>query len=175
MNRMRTNQRFLTGAFAAAVLLCAWPSQALAQTKIAVISFQEALIRTADMQKQSADLEAKYTEPQEELNRLSAELQEIQQKLESASETEAPRLQIEFQRKQRTAQRLSQDLQSDVEFDRENILNSASVRMRDVINQLRVDEEIDLIIDSSSVLAHSALIDLTAQATAAYDAKHPAP
>ena len=69
---------------------------------------------------------------------------------------------------------MSEDLQSDVEFDRQSILSAASVRMRDVIRELRVEKQIDLIVDGGGVLAHSALIDLTAEATQAYDAKHPA-
>ena len=160
--------------FSAAFLLCAWPGQVAAQTKVAVISFQNALLATADMQKQSAELEAKYKDRQDELTALTAELQEIQAKLASATGAEAQQLQIEGQRKQRTAQRLTEDLQSDVEFDRQNILNDASIRMRDVIQELRTERGLDLIVDGGSVLSVSALIDLTADATRAYDEKHPA-
>ncbi len=46
--------------------------------------------------------------------------------------------------------------------------------MREVIRDLRIDKGIDLIVDGGSVLAHNALIDLTTEATQAYDAKHPA-
>ena len=156
-----------------ALFLCAWTAPLVAQTKVVVINFQNALLNTADMQKQSADLEARYKGRQDEIERLSEELQEIQQKLQTATGTQAAELQVEGQRKQRTAQRLSEDLQADVEFDRQNILGEASVRMRTVINELRVEREIDMIIDGGSVLSTSALIDLTAEATQAYDAKHP--
>jgi Skp family chaperone for outer membrane proteins len=159
---------------ATALLVCAWPSQSDAQTKVAVIDFQNALLETADMQKESAALESKYQERQAEIERLSAELQEIQAQLQSAQGPEAARLQQEGQHKQRSAQRQSEDLQSDVEFDRQNILAGASARMRDVIRELRMEKQIDLIVDGSSVLAHNALIDLTAEATQAYDARHPA-
>lgn len=159
---------------AATLLLCATPGQSDAQTKLAVVDFQGALLNTADMQKQSAELEAKYQGRQDEIARLSEELQEIQTKLQSAQGAEAQGLQLEGQRKQRTAQRLSEDLQSDVEFDRQNILAGASARMRDVVRDLRMEKQVDVIVDAGGVLAHSALIDLTAEATQAYDAKHPA-
>ena len=159
---------------AAALLLCALPGQADAQTKLAVIDFQTALLNTADMQKESAALAAKFQGRQDEITELSEELQEIQTKLQSAQGPEAQRLQLEGQRKQRTAQRLSEDLQSDVEFDRQNVLAGASARLRDVVRDLRLEKQIDLIVDAGGVLAHSALIDLTAEATQAYDAKHPA-
>ena len=158
---------------ASALLLCGWPGQSDAQTKVAVINFQDALLNTADMKKESAALEAKYRNRQEEINRLSQELAEIQNKLQTAQAEEAQRLQSDGQRKQRTAQRMSEDLQSDVEFDRQNILAAASARMRDVIREMRMEKELDLIVDGGGVLAHNALIDLTAEATQAYDAKHP--
>ncbi len=157
-----------------AALLCAWPSQLAAQAKVAVINFQEALLSTADMQKESAALEAKYQDRQEELNTLSAELQELQAKIQGATGAELAQLQAEGQRKQVTAQRLSEDLQSDVEFDRQNILTAASGRMREIVQGLRAEKGFDLIVDSSGVLAADPLIDLTAEATQAYDAKHPA-
>ena len=156
-----------------AALLCAWPSQLAAQAKVAVINFQEALLSTADMQKESAALEAKYQDRQEELNVLSAELQELQTKIQGAG-AELAQLQAEGQRKQIRAQRMTEDLQSDVEFDRQNILTAASGRMREIVQGLRAEKGFDLIVDSSGVLAADPLIDLTAEATQAYDAKHPA-
>lgn len=148
---------------------------AQAQTKIAVIDFQTALLNTEDMKKESAELEARYQGRQDEIATISSELEEIQSKLQSAQGAEAARLQTDGQRKQRTAQRLSEDLQSDVEFDRQNILASASARMRDIIRDLRMEKQLDMIVDAGGVLAHNALIDLTAEATQAYNAKHPAP
>ena len=159
---------------APAALLCAWPSQLAAQTKVAVINFQEALLSTADMKKESAALEAKYQDRQAELNVLSAELQELQNKIQGATGGELAQLQADGQRKQIRAQRMTEDLQSDVEFDRQNILTAASGRMRVIVQSLRVENGLDLIVDSSSVLAGDPLIDLTAEATQAYDAKHPA-
>ena len=161
--------------FYAAVLLFALAAVSSAQTKLAIVNFQDALLATADMQKESAELEAKYRTRQEELSALGQELQDIQSKLQTAAGAEAQRLQEEGQRKQIHAQRLNEDLQSDVEFDRQNILASASERMRGVLRELRVERGLDLILDSATVLASDALIDLTAEATRAYDAKHPSP
>lgn len=158
---------------ASALFLSTGSAQSIGQTQIAVIHFQNALLSTADMQKQSAELEAKYQGRQEEIARLSAELEEIQTKLRNATGDEATRLQSEGQRTQRSAQRLSEDLQSDVEFDRQNILSTASIKMSEIIRDLRTEKQFDLIVDETSVLAHSALINLTAEATRAYDAKFP--
>lgn len=158
---------------AAAALLWASPGEVHAQAKVAVIDFQGALLNTADMKKESEALAAKYADRQQQLEALSAELQEITAKLQTAQGDEAARLQAEGQRKQRDAQRLNEDLQADVEFDRQNILAAASGRMREVIRELRTAKAVDLIVDGGGVLASDPLIDLTAEATQAYDAKYP--
>ena len=174
MLKQRNPVRMHPLLLASAALLWAWPGHVAAQSKVAVINFQEALLSTADMKKESAALETKYKSQQDELNALSAELQEIQTKIQTATGAELARLQGEGQRKQTRAQRLTQDLQADVEFDRQNILSAASGRMREIVQSLRVEKGFDLIVDTSSVLASDPLIDLTAEATQAYDAKHPA-
>lgn len=160
--------------FAAALCAAALPQQAAAQTKVAVVDFQTALLNTAEMQKEAADLEAKYKPRQDEIEQLSQELQEIQTKLQAAAADQAQALQADGERKQRRAQRLSEDLQSDVEFDRQGILTAAGSRMRAVIQSLRSEKEVDLIVDIGSILAFDTAIDLTQAATAAYDAKYPA-
>ncbi len=160
--------------FAAVLCAAAWPQQAAAQTKVAVVDFQTALLNTADIQKKAAELEAKYKPRQDEIEQLSRELQEIQTKLQSAAADQAQTLQTEGERKQRRAQRLSEDLQSDVEFDRQGILTEAGSRMRAIVQTLRTEKGVDLIVDIGGVLAFDTAIDLTQAATAAYDAKHPA-
>lgn len=145
-----------------------------AQSKIGVVDFQQALLATADMQKQAAGLEAKYKPRQEELDQLAGELQQIQQQLQSATGTQAQQLQADGARKQREAQRLSEDLQSEVDFERERILQGGAQRMREVLETLRNDQGLDLLVDVGSVISFNSALDLTSAATAAYDAAHPA-
>ena len=66
----------------AALCAVALPQQAAAQTKVAVVDFQTALLNTAEIQKKAAELEAKYKPRQDEIEQLSQELQEIQAKLQ---------------------------------------------------------------------------------------------
>ncbi len=108
---------------APALLLGSMPGAAVAQAQIAVIDFQTALLNTADMKKESAALEAKYRDRQEEIQRLSTELEgDPGQAPDRDPGTRPTRCRTKVSGKQRTAQRLSEDLQSDVEFDRQNIL-----------------------------------------------------
>ena len=61
-----------------------------------------------------------------------------------------------------------------MEFDRQGILAAAGSRMREIVQTLRTEREVDLIVDIGGVLAFDTVIDLTQAATAAYDAKYPA-
>jgi outer membrane protein len=157
----------------AALVLMAPTAKLAAQAKIGVVDFQQSLLQTAEMQKKAAELEAKYKPQQDELDRLAKELQDLQTKIQSATPDEAARLQNEGARKQREAQRLSEDLQADVDFERQAILQSGAERMRAVIEKLRSERTLDLVVEVASAVAFSSAIDMTAAATAAYDTAHP--
>jgi outer membrane protein len=165
-------ESFRTTALAAAVMVFA--ATGSAQVKLAVVDFQQALLATADMQKKAGELEQKFKPEQDRLAALSQELQDIQIKLGSAAPEEAARLQQEGAEKQRQAQRLTEDLQADIDFDRQQILEAGAERMRAVLDELRASKTLDMIVDVSSTISFNSALDMTADATAAYDAKHPA-
>jgi outer membrane protein len=166
-------ENFRTAALAAVCLFVSAAS-GLAQVKVGVVDFQQALLATADMQKQAGKLEQKFKPDQDRLEALSQELQGIQTKLQNAQGEEAAKLQQEGAEKQREAQRLTEDLQADIDFDRQQILEGGAQRMRAVIDELRASKALDLVIDVSSTLSYNSALDMTTDATAAYDAKHPA-
>ena len=166
-------ESFRTTALAAVIFLAA-ATPGLAQVKIAVVDFQQALLATAEMQKRAGELEQKFKPDQDRLEALSSELQDIQVKLQSATPEDGARLQAEGAEKQRQAQRLTEDLQADIDFDRQQILEAGAQRMRAVIEELRASKTLDMIVDVSSTISYSSALDITTDATAAYDAKHPA-
>jgi outer membrane protein len=169
-----TRNKTLLALAAFAGLILVGPSAASAQLKVAIIDFQEALLETADMKAQAAKLETKFKPQQDLLEQLSRELQEIQTKLQTAGGNEAARLQNDGTRKQREAQRISEDLQSEVDFERDAILQSGAERMRGVLEKLREERGYDVILDSSAAFSYNSALDITTEATAAYDAAHPA-
>lgn len=160
---------FLWAAAAAAVLL---PAQLAAQVKVGVVNFQQALLATAEMQKEAGKLEQKFAPRQDQIEKLSTELEEIQKKMQAADEATAQRLQAEGQRKQRDAQRLSEDLQADVEFERNTVLQGGSRKMREVLQQLAVEKGLDMIVDVSSTVYYKDALDISKEATAKYDATY---
>lgn len=163
----------LSLAAVAAALLIAAPASLQAQTKIAFVDFQRALLDTADMQSEAAKLEAEFKPQQDRLQALNGELQQIQTRLQSAAAEAAPAIQAEGQRKQREAQRLTEDLQADIDYRREEILQKGAVRMREVLGKLRDENGYTAVMDISATYAFDSSLEITAEAVKAYDAANP--
>ena len=160
-------------SLAAALILA---GNAKAQTKIATINVQKALLDTADMKKAQAALEAKFKPRQEAMNKLQRELEEIQKQLQLGDKLTPQAqadLQIQGQRKQRELQRLGEDLQADVERERNEILAKGSQQMQDIINKLAEAKGVDVVIGANALLYTKPAIDLTAEATQGYDKAYP--
>jgi outer membrane protein len=151
---------------------------AAAQTKVGVVNMQGAVLETEEIRKASADLEAKYKPQQTEMERLRKELEGIQQKLQAGQGKLAPQaendLRAEGQRKQRELQRLTQDVQEEVDFERNEILTRASRRMALVVQKLAEAKGLDVVIDVSSTIYVKPALDLTKEAIADYNKAHPA-
>jgi outer membrane protein len=166
-------RNFVLPILAAALALAA---PAAAQTKIAVINTQRAVLETAEMKKAAADLEAKYKPQQAEIEKRSKELQAIQEKLSDASKLkpeEAAELQADGQRKQRALQRLTEDVQADVDRERNEILQRGGQRMQQVVARLAEEKGLDLVIDASDAVFFKTALDITQDAIAAYDKQYP--
>jgi outer membrane protein len=150
---------------------------ASAQAKIGVVNFQKAILDTAEIKKASTDLQNKYKPRQDALDKVQRELSDIQTQLQSAGGKLSPQgeadLQARGQRKQREAERLGQDLQDDVNNERNTVIQRAGTRMTEVVKKLMDDKGLDLIIDVGTAVSYKPTVDLTADAVAAYDKAYP--
>jgi len=147
-----------------------------AQTKVAVINTQRAVLETAEMKKAAAELETKFRPQQQDIEKRTKELQQIQEKLQNSaklSPQEGADLQAEGQRKQRTLQRMSEDLQSEVERERTEILNKGGQRMQAVVTKLAEEKGFDLVVDSGNTVYFKTVLEITNEAIAAYDKQYP--
>lgn len=147
-----------------------------AQIKVAVINSQRAVLETAEMKKAAADLEAKFRPQQQEIDKRTKELQDLQQKMEAAAKSnpqEAADLQAEGQRKQRALQRMSEDVQADVDRERGEILNRGGQRMTEVVKKLAEEKGLDLVVDASNAIFFKPAMEITNEAIAAYDKQYP--
>ena len=146
-----------------------------AQTKFGLVDFQTALLATKDMQVEAGKLEAEFKPQQDALTKLTENMQSLQQRLVAATDPQQQaQLQAEGAAMQTRFDRMRQDMQSAIDFRREGILQKGAGRMREVLEKLRVEKGLDAVIDTSSIYVYNPAMELTTEATTAYDAAHPA-
>ena len=158
-----------------AVLALACAGVGAAQVKLAIINSQKAVLDTAEIKKAQADLEAKFKPRQDQMVKLQKDLQDIQAQLQSGklNQNAEQDLTIQGQRKQREMQRLQDDLQADVDRDRNDILQRTGQRMQEIVKKLAEEKALDVVVDSANTVFFKPTLDLTAEATAAYDKAYP--
>src|SRR5580700_1238131 len=132
------------------------PSIASAQLKLGVINIQRAVTETAEIKKAQNEMLAKYKVRQDALEKAQRELSDIQTQLQASQGKLSPAgeadLQARGQRKQREAQRLSDDLQADVDRDRQDILQRVGARMTDVVKKLADEKGLDIVVDATTAV-----------------------
>ena len=151
-------------------------AQQLAPAKVAIINAQKAVADTAEIKKAQATLESKYRSRTQIVTNLQNQLQPIQQQLRTPNlppEREA-QLRADGTLKQKELQRLSEDLQSDVNNERQDILGKTGRQMTEVVKKIAESKVIDVVIDISNTLYFKPALEITAEATAAYDKAYPA-
>lgn len=148
-----------------------------AQTKVGVISLQKALFETAEIKKADLDMQTTLAPRQAQLEKLQKEIQEISAKLQNdASLTQQAQfdLNADGKRKQTEATRIQEDLQADAQAMRQSVLTKATDRMQAVVKKLAEEKGLDLVVDTQVALYVMPVLDLTGEATAAYDKAYPA-
>ena len=159
-------------------LLLASLVAASAQTKVGIINVQSAILDTAEIKKAQQELEARYKPRQQKVETLQRELADLQNKLQTMAGKLQPQaeqeMQVGGQRKQRELQRLTEDLQADVDRERNEILSKSGARMQDVVKKLAEEKGLDVIMDVASTLYFKPTLELTKDAVAAYDKAFPA-
>jgi outer membrane protein len=151
-------------------------AQAVGPAKIAIINAQKAVADTQEIKKAQATLEAKYKPRQQTMETLQRDLQNIQTQLNAPNLTpeKEAQLRADAGQKQKQLQRLSDDLQADVNNDRQDILGRSGRQMTEIVKKIAEERGIDVVIDITNTLYFKPALDITAEATAAYDKAFPA-
>jgi outer membrane protein len=164
--------------FVVSSALLAAASAGSAQPKVAIINLQRAVLESAEIKKASTELEAKYRPRQLKVEALQKELQSIQQNLQANAGKLTPQAEADLttqgQRKQRELQRLTEDLQADVERERNDILGRSSQRMQAVVKKVAEAKAIDIVVDISNTVYFKPDLEITTESIAAYDKEYPA-
>jgi outer membrane protein len=172
----------LRSAMSTALAFCALTfvssAPAAAQVKVGVINLQKAVLETADIKKAQREMELKYKPRQDALEKLQREMADIQTQMQSSagklSASGEADLQAQGAKKQREAQRLNDDLQADVERDRNDILQRVGSRMSELVKKLAEEKGLDMVVDTTSVIFSKPALEITDAAIAAYDKAYPA-
>lgn len=151
-------------------------AQAIQPARVGIINAQKAVADTQEIKKAQAALEAKYRPRQEEIQTLQQQLQSIQQQLSGPNMTpdKEAQLRADGTQKQKQLQRMGEDLQSDVNAERQDILGRAGRQMAEVVKQIAESRGIDVVIDITNTIYYKPALDITPDATAAYDKAYPA-
>jgi outer membrane protein len=147
------------------------------QSNIAIINSQLAVTETAEIKKAQAEMEAKFKPRQAELEKVQKEIAALENQLQTGQGKLTPQaiqdIQIQGQRKQREAQRLQEDLQTDVDRARNEILQRVGGRMQEVVKKLAQARGVDAVFDVSNTVYFKPALDITKEATAEYDKTYP--
>ena len=170
--------RFVLRLFLVCLALASVGRIASAQTKVAVINLQKAVLESDEIKKASAALEARYKPRQQEIEKLNSDIQSLQQQLQTNAGKLTPKAEAELNaqgaRKQRDLQRKSEDLQADVDRERNEILGKSSQKMGDVVKKLAEEKGYDVVIDISNTIYFKPALEITGEAMAAYNKAYPA-
>ena len=164
--------------FKVSLLLLASLAAASAQVKVGIINVQNAILDTAEIKKAQVELEGRYKPRQQKVEGLQKELADLQNRLQTNAGKLTPQaeqeMQVTGQKKQRELQRLTEDLQADVDRERNEILQKSGARMQEVVKKLAEEKGLDVIMDVASTLYFKPTLELTKDAVAAYDKAYPA-
>ena len=148
---------------------------AAAQAKVAIINIQRAIVETAEIKKAQTQLEAKYKPRTADLEKLQKELQDLQAQLQSGKLTpqQEQELQARGQRRQREYQRVGEDLQGDVDRERNEILQKANQRMTEIVKKIAEERSLDIVVDVTNTVYFKPALDITNEAIKGFDAAYP--
>lgn len=163
------------GAVLVAALSLIAAASAQAQIKVAIINAQKSVADTQEIQVAQKALEAKFKPRQDAIESLQRELQGIQTQLRAPNLTpdKEAGLQIDGTRKQKELQRLGEDLQADFDKERQEILGKTGRQMQEVVKKIAEEKGYDVIIDVTNTIYFKPALDITPEATAAYNKAYP--
>lgn len=170
--------RSAIGPLMACCALLTFGQVAGAQTKVGIINLQKAVLESAEIKAASAAMENRYKPRVAKLDQLNKDIAAISENLQKNSGKLTPQAEAQMsadgQRKQREAQRMQEDLQAELDRERQDILGKAGTKMQDVVKQVADAKGLDVVIDVPYAVYFKAALDITPDVIAAYDKAHPA-
>ena len=139
--------------------------------------FSEALLDIDEAKKANQDLQAEFKPLQDQIDQLQRKLQDDQTMLQSSegklSRAKEAELSGDIQIEQHKITNMQQDLQDGFQSKQNEIVQRMGTRMTEVISKLRDEKGLDAILDTAAAIAYNKALDLTAEASAAYNKAYP--
>lgn len=172
---MKLNDWIRRAMAAAVFALIALPASA--QFKVGVVNLQKALQETAEIKQAEADLKARFGPRQEEIAAMEKEIAKLNQEVEANqskyNEQTMAELVARLQTRQRQYQRNSQQLQDEVNRERQDILSRVGQRFSEVVRKVAEEKGLDMVVDQNNLLFSKPAMDISVEVTAAYDKAYP--
>lgn len=151
-----------------------------APTKIAVINLSEAMARTKEGQKASAELNNKFGPKKADFDRRQAEIEQLTDKLNKGratmSDDAQKQLSADIQNKGKDLKRFGEDSQSEMDTDEAKITNDLQQKMGPILQNYAIQNNFAIVIDvgqQSPVLWYASATNITNVMVALYDQAHP--
>lgn len=173
---MHTRFTRLILSFGIFFLLTAGAAQAFAQSKIAYVDLQRALLEVEDGKKAKAQLKKEFDQKQKELDKKQADVKKMKDDLEAGAMmmTEETRQQkaMELQKQMYELQQLYLTLQGDLSQKEAEATKKIFDRMGKIIEQIGKEKKYELILErtESSVLWALPEMDITSELIKRYNA-----
>lgn len=173
--------RFGIPAMAALLMLPAAWAQSAPVAKVGVISVQVAIQSTGEGKQAANELQARFAPRQTELDNLRREIEDLQTRLRTTSNTlsdeEKARLAREGDQLTRTYQRKQQDSQDDFNEAEREIVDRIGRKMIDILDKYSKENGYSVVLDTSAqntpVIYAANTVDVTQDIIKLYDQSYP--
>jgi outer membrane protein len=160
--------------------VCAWPAAVMAEQTIAVISFNSAVIQTAEAQKQLGALETRFAPRQSQLKALNDEVEALRKQLSDANGrlSDAVRASSEqnLETKERQLQRETDDFRTDSQTESQDVFRAVAQKVYAFLQGYAQQHGYSAVIERGSDAAPvvwyaTGNLDITDQLVKAYNAQ----
>lgn len=148
--------------------------------KIGVVNIQGAIDSTAEGKQAAADLQTQFAPREQELESLNKQVNDLQQRLNGLSITDAERGRLTAQgtRLEQRLERKNTEYQEDFNAARGEVVNQIGRKLIDTLNHYAQNGNFTVILDSSSqnspLLFAAKTADITPEIIRLYNESHPA-
>lgn len=147
-----------------ALVLTALTSTVVNAAGYGVVDLERVVENSTYLKQQNSSFQQKIQPQSTKLDQLGKELQDLQQRLQTGdklSDAEKQKLVAQYQTKLKEFNALQQTMQSSVQGSIQQVRSVFDTRVKQVAEQLRKENQLDVVLNKNSALAYDAKYDLT--------------